>query len=163
MAQRAGARRHEWVDSHDCEAMPLLRELHLAEQSAFGRARALWAAHGLTAAEFDVLVTLRNSPPPHELNPSDLQANMLITSGGLTKVMGQLEARGLVIRSRQTADQRIKPVRLTETGLGLVETSTQQVAASSGEWVRTLLNAEEISVLTRLLARLSAADDSAAP
>ncbi len=39
----------------------------------------------------------------------------MITSGGLTKVMRQLKARNLVTRTLQQGDQRIKPVRLTQS------------------------------------------------
>jgi DNA-binding MarR family transcriptional regulator len=135
--------------------MPLLLKLHLAEESAFGLARAIWARHGLTPAEFDVLVTLRNAPPPHELTPSDLQAALVITSGGLTKVMGQLEARGLVQRPRQEGDQRVKPVRLTVAGQTLVEQAMLELAAESGTWLRAILNPEEIAALSGLLGKFT--------
>jgi hypothetical protein len=39
-------------------------QLHRAQELAFSQARALWARHGLTPAEFDVLATLRNASPP---------------------------------------------------------------------------------------------------
>lgn len=54
--------------------------------------------------------------PPHELTPSQLQDSVMITSGGLTKVMQQLEARNLVTRTLQQGGQRISPVRLTQSG-----------------------------------------------
>ena len=78
--------------------------------------REVFARHSLTPAEFDLLATLRRSPPPRELTPSEVQSLLFITSGGLTKVMDKLEARGLVARSRHAADQRVRPVKLTAAG-----------------------------------------------
>ncbi|MDO9386112.1 MAG: MarR family transcriptional regulator, partial [Thiobacillus sp.] len=130
---------HEWSESHAPEMMPLMLHLHRAQGQAFARARAIWTSHGLTPAEFDVLATLRNAPPPHELTPSQLQYSVMITSGGLTKVMQQLEARDLVTRSQQQQDLRIKPIKLTHSGKRLVERAMAELAATSGTWVRGVL------------------------
>jgi DNA-binding MarR family transcriptional regulator len=152
--------RHEWSESHAPETMPLMLHLHRAQGLAFARARALWARHDLTPAEFDILATLRNAPPPHELTPSQLQDSVMITSGGLTKVMQQLEARNLVTRSRQQLDLRIKPIKLTHSGKRLVERAMAELAATSGAWVRGVLDAKEIGVLTKLLGKLAGAGDA---
>lgn len=152
-------RRHEWTESHAPDTVPLMLHLHRAQGLAFAQARALWARHDLTPAEFDVLATLRNAPPPRELTPSQLQDSVMITSGGLTKVMRQLESRNLVARTQQQADQRIKPVRLTQSGKRLVEKVMAELAARSGAWVHGLLDAKEISVLTDLLRKLAESDD----
>lgn len=147
--------RHEWSESHDPEVTRLIFSLHRAQESAFSRARAVWTRHGLTAAEFDVLATLRNAPPPYELTPSQLRASVLITSGGLTKVMRQLEARNLVTRPRQQADLRVKPMKLTAPGKRLLEKVMAELVAVSGTSVRGLLNTEEIGALTALLLKMA--------
>src|SRR4030066_1766598 len=152
--------RHEWSESHAPETMPLMLQLHRAQGLAFSQVRALWARHGLTPAEFDVLATLRNAPPPHELTPSQLQDSVMITSGGLTKVMRQLEARNLVSRSQHASDQRIKPIKLTHAGKRLVERAMAELAATSGAWVRGVLDVKEIGVLTKLLGKLAEAGDT---
>lgn len=152
--------RHEWSESHAPETMPLMLHLHQAQGLAFSQARALWARHGLTPAEFDVLATLRNAPPPHELTPSQLQDSVMITSGGLTKVMRQLEARNLVSRSQHASDQRIKPIKLTHSGKRLVERAMAELAATSSAWVQGVLDAKEIGVLTKLLGKLAEAGDT---
>lgn len=136
--------------------------LHRAQGQAFAQARALWTKHGLTAAEFDVLATLRNAPPPHELTPSQLQESVLITSGGLTKVMRQLEARKLVTRPLHEIDQRVKPVKLAPPGKRLVEKAMAELAAASGKQVRAVLDGQEIAMLTGLLRKLVAAGDAGA-
>ncbi|MDP3124759.1 MAG: MarR family transcriptional regulator, partial [Thiobacillus sp.] len=108
--------RHEWAESHEPETMPMVLFLHHAQGLSFTLARTVWTRNGLAPAEFDVLATLRNAPAPHELTPTQLQDSLLITSGGLTKVMLQLETRNLVIRSRHQTDQRVKPIKLTPAG-----------------------------------------------
>lgn len=142
----------------------MLLQLHRAQGLAFAQARKTWAAHGLSPAEFDVLATLRNAPPPYELTPSQLHDSLLITSGGLSKVMGQLEAKDCVIRSRQQFDQRIKPIKLTATGRRLVEKAMTELALVSTTWVRRALEPDEIDRLTALLRKLadsSEADEGA--
>lgn len=147
--------RHAWSESHDPEVTRLIFSLHRAQESAFSRARAVWTRHGLTPAEFDVLATLRNAPVPHELTPSQLRASVLITSGGLTKVMRQLESRNLVTRPRQRADLRVKPMKLTAPGKQRLEKVMAELVEVSGTWVRGLLNTKEIGALTALLRKLS--------
>src|SRR5262249_62125986 len=49
------------------------------------------AGHGLTLTEFEVLASLRNAPPPHELTPPDLYGAGLISSGGPTWPLHSLE------------------------------------------------------------------------
>lgn len=137
-------------------------ELHQAQGQAFAQARAVWTKHGLTSAEFDVLATLRNAPPPHELTPSQLQESVLITSGGLTKVMRQLEARKLVARSQQEIDQRVKPIKLARPGKRLVEKAMAELVAIFGKQVRAVLAAQEIATLTGLLRKLVAAGNAGA-
>lgn len=132
--------------------------LHHAQGLSFTLARTVWTRNGLAPAEFDVLATLRNAPAPHELTPTQLQDSLLITSGGLTKVMLQLETRNLVIRSRHQTDQRVKPIKLTPAGKRLVEKAMRELAATSSAWVRSILEANEISLLTGMLRKLAGSD-----
>jgi len=147
--------RHLWSESHDPLAMPLLLNLHRVQEAALSRARAVWDRYGLTPAEFDVLATLRNAPAPHQLTPSGLQAAVLITSGGLTKVLLQLAQRSLVSRPSQTEDRRVKPVRLTPAGRRLVESAMAEVAENSGAWLRSLLTEQQLARLDALLLKLA--------
>lgn len=148
--------RHEWSESHDPAVMRLALSLHRAQEQAFSLVREIWARHGLTPAEFDVLATLRNAPPPHELTPSQLQAAVMITSGGLTKVMRQLEDKGLVMRPTPTEDLRVKPMKLKPAGKRLVEKAMAELVATSGAWMRGMLTADEIGTLTALLRKMAA-------
>ncbi|WP_121065687.1 MarR family winged helix-turn-helix transcriptional regulator [Chachezhania antarctica] len=75
----------------------------------------------LSLTEFELLCALRSQPPPHRLTPSSLYDAMLISSGGLTKVLGKLEERDLITRPVSTGDRRSRPVALTALGADLVE------------------------------------------
>lgn len=146
--------RQHWAEGIDLEVAAAIMALHRADDALRHCARAVWAAHGLTPAEFDVLATLRRSPPPRQLTPSEIQNAMLITSGGLSKAMAGLEAKGLVARSRSETDQRVRPVKLSAAGKRLVERIMAELTSATAAPVRSLLEPKELQMLTELLARL---------
>lgn len=113
-------------------------------------------SHGLTLKEFEVLVTLRGMPAPNELMPTDLYGAVLMSSGGLTKVLYGLEKRGLVTRPQGKSDGRSKPVRLTAKGRALAERAMADVLESSRKLIMSGLSESEVEGLTRLLRKLLA-------
>ncbi len=104
--------------------------LHRLRALSGQSARKIMKAKGLSVGEFDILATLRRSPPPHRLSPTELQRSTLITSGGLTKLLYQLEAQALVARSVLQADKRSKLVHLAPKGKRLIETAMKAVHKS---------------------------------
>lgn len=112
--------------------------------------------HGLTFTEFEILAALRSAPPPHELVPTDLYDAVLISSGGLTKVLHALAAAGLIARVAGRKDRRSKPLRLTAKGKALVERAMADVLRSDGALIFGALSAAEVERLTRLLRKLLA-------
>ncbi|WP_174875347.1 MarR family winged helix-turn-helix transcriptional regulator [Vogesella oryzae] len=146
---------HHWDRALDPQTVTLFLRLQWAQAESLQTMRPMLAKFDLSATEFDVLATLRNAPAPHSLTPSAIQAAVVITSGGLTKVMQQLEARALVSRQQQTQDLRVKPVTLTATGKTLIEAAMSETVANTGDWLRGRLSEEEIGQLTQLLARLA--------
>lgn len=147
--------RQYWSEGFDLDTVALLFRLQRAHESVMASGREVFARHSLTPAEFDLLATLRRSPPPRQLTPSEVQSLLFITSGGLTKVMDKLEARGLVARSRQAADQRVRPVTLTAAGKRLVEKAMAEAMAASTAQLRGALSAKELAQLTALLGKLA--------
>lgn len=106
---------------------------------------------GLTRAEFEVVVTLRTVPPPHRLTPTQLQKSLLITPGGISKVLNNLEARGLISRSRDTGDGRSRSVRLTAEGVALAETMLPKVIEDYRQQLSAGLDASQMRELSKLL------------
>lgn len=149
--------KHKWSESHDPASLRLVLALQRAHEVSFTHAKQIWARYALTPAEFDVLATLRNAPPPHRLTPSQLQSAVLITSGGLTKVMNHLAASKHVRRFQIQGDLRIKPIALTPRGKRLVEQVMAELAATTGSWLRNTFPDNEIANLTLLLERLACA------
>ncbi|MGC3940308.1 MarR family winged helix-turn-helix transcriptional regulator [Roseobacter sp. EG26] len=80
-----------------------------------------WAEHGLNAASFDVLATLRRSGPPYALSPSDLIASTMVTSGTMTNRIDQLEKARLVERKQSDEDRRSFLISLTDEGFRVID------------------------------------------
>jgi len=112
------------------------------------------AAHGLSFMEFEVLITLRGAAPPHEMIPTELYPAILISSGGLTKVLNSLQQRGLITRAEDAADKRSKPVRLTAKGRTLAERVMAEVLESGERMILGGLSEAEVERATRLLHKL---------
>jgi DNA-binding MarR family transcriptional regulator len=123
----------------DVAPMGLLGRLKRLSQHISRETEKTIAEHGLNAATFDVLATLRRSGPPYSLSPGDLLATTMITSGTMTNRIDQLEKAGLVRREANPDDRRSVRIALTEKGLSLideavtahVETQTRIVSALS--------------------------------
>lgn len=147
---------HRWDRTLDDEFVRIFLSLQWAQDRSITEARPLFIKHGLSGAEFDVLATLRNAEPPYRLTPKELQDHVVLTSGGLTKIMMQLEARGWVKRSLDETDQRVKPVQLTAAGKRIIEKAMADVVAAGGASLRARLSAGEIRTLTKLLEKLLA-------
>ncbi len=93
--------------------VPVIRELARCYQ-AFQRASdANIRRMGLTPPQFDIVVTLGNTPG---MSFKELGSRTLITKGTLTGVVDRLQARGLVERQASQTDGRSTRVRLTDEG-----------------------------------------------
>jgi len=116
----------------------------------------VYAQHGLTEGEFDVLATLRRAGPPYERTPGDLAAHTLVTSGGMTKRIDRLERAGLVTRRVSDTDARARLVALTDRGREVIDAAFTDHMANE----RRLLDAldpADTDALERVLRRWLAA------
>lgn len=147
--------RLNWPETYDALLLPFSLTLIRAYWAQQGRANRIFEEAGFSQVEFDVLATLRRSPAPHALTPSDIQRAMLITSGGLTKVLRQLETRGFVARLLDADDRRIKPVILTEQAMPLLDKIMSQLITQVGGWIRRSLTDAEMTQLTALLGKIA--------
>jgi len=76
---------------------------------------ALGAEDRITVSEFDVLITLNNAPA-RQLRMTDLARATMLSSGGLTRLAGRLEHRGLLRRVPDPDDARAFRATLTPEG-----------------------------------------------
>lgn len=118
-----------------------------------GRIDRRFAEHGIDRRDFDVLAALRRVGPPFRLNPSQLSAAVLASSGTMTGRLDRLAARGLIERLPNPADRRGVIVGLTGSGVEFVD---RLLNAFLGEEsvILTALGPEERRHLADLLRRL---------
>jgi DNA-binding MarR family transcriptional regulator len=121
---------------------------------ARANARRQTSRRGLSLTDIDVLAALRSAPPPHELSPTELYSAVLISSGGLTKVLHSLEHRGLIRRVADDKDRRSRRVRLTPAGRALAERAVAAVQASGDDLISRALSTGEMARLADLLRKL---------
>jgi DNA-binding MarR family transcriptional regulator len=75
----------------------------------------LRAAHGLALSEYEVLLFLSWAPDVG-MRPVDLAKAVLLTQGGITRMLDRLDRAGAIERSRSTDDGRVVYARLTDAG-----------------------------------------------
>lgn len=129
-----------WPDASTDQAAATIALQRLARRLGRVAAEAL-APLDLTPAEFELLAALRAHAPPHRLTPTELYDAMLISSGGLTKLLKGLEGRGLVARPVSDADRRSRPVALTPEGRALAERAMAAVQAAEAPLHRAMEDA----------------------
>lgn len=131
-------------------ALKLWIVLARAYQAIQANAAADAARHGLTIAEFGVLEALYHKGP---MLLGDVQRRLLISSGGITYVVDQLEKKGLAERRPCPGDRRARYAALTRKGRHLIrrifpEHEAHLVESLSG------LNHQEQQQATELLRKL---------
>lgn len=121
---RVDAIQDEWRrERPDLDPSPqgVIGRLHRVALALTARITEVYAAHGLSEPEFDLLATLRRAGAPYERAAGELAEHTMVTSGGLTKRVDRLVERGLVERDVSADDARRRLVRLTPAGLELID------------------------------------------
>ncbi len=76
------------------------------------------ASLDMCLSDFAVLEVLLHKGP---VNVQELGAKVMLTSGSMTAALDRLERRGLIERKEDSKDRRARLVRLTKTGLALIQ------------------------------------------
>jgi DNA-binding MarR family transcriptional regulator len=105
--------------------------------------------HGISLAEYGVLITLVSEPDG--LRMTDLAARRLITPSGISRVVDKLERRGLVARHEDPSDRRGFLSVLTENGLRKLRNAQVTHHARVRELYLEGLTEREQKTLGRLL------------
>ena len=132
---------------------------HLSEAQA-----PVFQNHGLTAAGFDVLATLRRAGPPYALTPSALIAWTMVTSGTMTNRLDRLERDRLIERQPNPKDGRGWLVALTPEGFARIDRVVTEHVANQHRLLDGLSPAQRESLNAGLAAWLTlyeARDDPA--
>lgn len=128
--------------------------------SLFGQAyAAAFATLGLGDGDYGVLAALRRAGAPHELTPTELARQRMMTSGGMTAALDRLERRGLVARAPNPADRRGTLIGLTAAGRDIVDRAMTLHSETEQRLVGGL-DAREREQLAGLLRKLLLATDA---
>lgn len=112
------------------DAIDTIRAFDRVTLARVGRIEKAWRAEGVSLAEARVLVEIERSGPV----PARVLGTALgLDEGYLSRLLGRLARRGLVVREVGCSDRRARPVRLSPEGAGLAarlrEVSRSGVAA----------------------------------
>ena len=114
-------------------------------------------AHGMSLREYEVLLALSDAPG-RRLRRVDLAAKVLLTQGGVTRLLEPLERAGLVTRAASEADRRVAFAQLTDDGRRRLAAARR----THHDDIETLFarhyDAAELSALDDLLGRLPGAE-----
>ncbi|MEV4435596.1 MarR family transcriptional regulator [Streptomyces sp. NPDC049555] len=143
----------------DVSPMAVIGRLSRLQQLVSTELRRTFAAHGLDAASFDVLATLRRSDPPHRLTPAELMRSSMVTSGAITQRLDRLQERGLVTRAPSPADGRSVVVTLTDEGRALIDRALPDHVATEERLLATLTRPERDALAGALKRLLCSLDD----
>jgi DNA-binding MarR family transcriptional regulator len=134
----------------DVSLLPVLRQLTETYLQVERTTTRQIETTGLTHPQFDILVTLGDTPG---MSCKALGDQTFITKGTLTSILDRMEAKGLVVRSRGVRDTRQIFCCLTPEGQALYE----RIFMPFVDTVRPrfdVLDAEEQAQLIGLLAKL---------
>lgn len=136
----------------------VIGRVHRVAQALTRELTAVYAQHGLSEAEFDLLASLRRAGPPFALPAGELAAHTMVTTGGLTKRVDRLIERGLVEREEAGEDRRRRLVRLTDAGRAVIDAAFTAHLANEQRLV-DMLPPEDAAAIARALRRWALALD----
>lgn len=131
---------HYQGEPEEVRALDALVKLTRAADAVNRRLDGLLAEAHLTASQFGVLEALLHLG---QLCQKDLAAKLLKSDGNLTMVLGNLEKRGLVTRTRDPQDKRLLNVQLTVAGRRLIRSLFPRHAANVAAAFSALTPAEQ--------------------
>jgi DNA-binding MarR family transcriptional regulator len=114
------------------------------------------AERGFTFTQWVVMMHLRDGLAP---TARDLCVQLRHDSGAVTRVLDQLEARGLVLRQRSLEDRREVKLTLTPAGFEMIK-SLIPIVLDKQNFVLRDFSSGEVAEMTRLLNKFIAGFDT---
>ncbi|MFQ5509378.1 MAG: MarR family winged helix-turn-helix transcriptional regulator [Leptospirillia bacterium] len=109
-------------------------------------------AHGMSAAQFGVLVALEDADEGRTL--ADIARRMLVSRAGMTVLIRGLEHKGWIVRTPDPEDARAVRVRLGEAGKKRLAEVLPGHLERVEDMIGSCFTADEKKQLVRLLTRL---------
>jgi DNA-binding MarR family transcriptional regulator len=119
----------------------------------------LSADHGLNINAYEALLRLARAPE-RRMRRVDLANSLLLTAGGVTRLLDGLERDGLVARDECSSDRRVSYAVLTRAGLTKLRLATKSHTRQIREFLGGAYDEDELAQLVALLDRLPGVDPS---
>jgi DNA-binding MarR family transcriptional regulator len=117
----------------------------------------LSADHGLNLSAYEALLTLAKAPDSR-LRRVDLANGLVLSAGGVTRLLDGLERDGLVGREECSSDRRVSYAVLTDAGRSKLREASKSHTRQIRELVGGPYDEAELEQLVALLNRLPGVD-----
>ncbi len=114
----------------------------------------LEAEHGLTLSALEVLGRLA-AAPERRLGLSRLASECALSLSRISRIVDELQRRGLVVKSASPADARATDARLTDTGLDLTRAAQATHFTSVQQRFFEQLSPDELGTLAAVFSRFA--------
>jgi DNA-binding MarR family transcriptional regulator len=114
-------------------------------------------ATGILLADHEALVSLENEGGA--LRMSEIADRLVLTRGGVTKLVDRLEAAGYVVRNPSSFDRRVITVEITPPGRSAIEGSRAVFDAALHDLWGRHISEEEAEAVLEVVDRIRAALD----
>jgi DNA-binding MarR family transcriptional regulator len=120
----------------------------------------LSADHGLNLSAYEALLRLARAPESR-LRRVDLANGLLLTAGGVTRLLDGLERDGFVAREECSSDRRVTYAVLTQAGRDKLREASKSHTRQIRELLGGPYDEAELAQLVALLDRLPGVDPTA--
>jgi DNA-binding MarR family transcriptional regulator len=129
-----------------------------AQAAVTGRLSAqLSADHGLSISAYEALLTLARAPDS-SMRRVDLASRLLLSAGGVTRLLDGLERDGFVARQECSSDRRVSYAVLTEAGRDKLREASKSHTRQIGELLGGAYDEADLLQLVALLDQLPGVD-----
>jgi DNA-binding MarR family transcriptional regulator len=115
------------------------------------------ADHGLNINAYEALLQLARAPDSR-MKRVELANSLLLTAGGVTRLLDGLERDGLVAREECSSDRRVSYAVLTEAGRDKLREASKSHTRQIRELLGGVYDDDELAQLAALLDRLPGVD-----
>jgi DNA-binding MarR family transcriptional regulator len=117
----------------------------------------LSADHGLSINAYEALLQLARAPE-RRMRRVDLANSLLLTAGGVTRLLDGLERDGFVARDECSSDRRVSYAVLTKAGRTKLREATRSHTRQIRDLMGGVYDDSELAQLVALLDRLPGVD-----
>ncbi|URN96341.1 MAG: MarR family transcriptional regulator [Candidatus Pristimantibacillus lignocellulolyticus] len=135
------------MDQHTLGSLTWLRLMRFSNQSN-QLSNDFLKRFQLTTAQFDVLMQIRTFQP---LTQSELAEKVIVTQGGMSRMLARLEQDGYITRKQ---DWKTKTIVLSDKGKDILDIAMPAQLAFQTSFFKEALTDEELKTLYSLLTKV---------